>query len=120
VPEAASATLARGVLIHLLFLTMVPFSTEVVGRYDFAPAVWLYAANVGLAALAAIRVSWLTQREAGATEADDGTPELLVFIGTAVLSSIVAFFDTDLAMLVYVLNAFSPLLTRWFRVPARA
>ncbi len=120
VPEAASATLTRWVLIHLLFITLVPFSTEVVGRYDLAPAVWLYAANVGLAALAAIRVSWLTQREAGVTDADDGTPELLVFIATAVLSAIVALFDTDMAMLVYVLNAFSPLLKRWFSRPTPA
>jgi uncharacterized membrane protein len=119
-PEIASAHLARWTLIHLFFITMVPFSTQIVGRYDLPPAIWLYAANVGLAALAAVRVTRITQEEAGARDEDDGTFELGVFVGTAILSSLVAFVDTSGAMLVYVLNAFSPLLKRWFRAPTRA
>ena len=114
-PEIASDRLARWTLIHLFFITMVPFSTQIVGRYDLPPAIWLYAANVGLAALVAIRVTRITQQEAGAAEKNDGTFELGVFVGTAILSSVVALYDTTAAMLVYILNALSPLLKRMLR-----
>ena len=114
-PEIASDRLARWTLLHLFFITMVPFSTQIVGRYDLAPAIWLYAANVGLAALVAIRLTRLTEEEAGEPEKNDGTFELGVFVGTAILSSIVALFDTTGAMLVYLLNALTPLLKRVLR-----
>ena len=68
-PEIASYTYMRWVLIHLFFITLMPFSTQVVGRYEFAPAIWLYAANVALAALAAIRLSYLDEGESGKTDA---------------------------------------------------
>ena len=51
-PEEASDTYARWVLWHLFFITLMPFSTQIVGRYEFAPAIWLYAANTIFAALA--------------------------------------------------------------------
>lgn len=114
-PEIASDRLARWTLIHLFFITMVPFSTQIVGRHDLPPAIWLYAANVGLAALVAIRLTKITEEEAGETEKEDGTFELSVFVGTTILSSIVALFDTTGAMLVYALNGLTPLLKRVLR-----
>lgn len=41
-------------LAYLLFVTLVPFSTIVIGRYgNLAPAVWLYSGNLGLLGLLA-------------------------------------------------------------------
>ena len=52
-----SGALAWWWLIHLFFVTLVPFTTLVVGRYDFPPAIWLYGANMGIAALISIRIT---------------------------------------------------------------
>ena len=42
-------------LIYLLLITCVPFSTLVVGRFaSLAPAIWLYAGNTALLALASM------------------------------------------------------------------
>ena len=92
-PEEASDTYARWVLIHLFFITLMPFSTQIVGRYEFAPAIWLYAANTILAALAAIRLTYLAESEvaAGATPSN-GRPELGLLVASAILSVVVSFF----------------------------
>ena len=45
---------AWAVIIHLFFVTLIPFSTKLVGLYgEFWPAVCLYAANTILTALSA-------------------------------------------------------------------
>jgi hypothetical protein len=33
-------------LFQLFFVTLMPFSMIVAGRYGFAPAIWLYGANM--------------------------------------------------------------------------
>lgn len=114
-PEVASYTYMRWVLIHLFFVTLIPFSTQIVGRYEFAPAVWLYAANVSLAALAAIRLSYLDERESEKREAHTGRPELGLLVTSALLSVIVSLFSVDNAMYAYLLNFAAPVAHRWAR-----
>src|SRR5262245_31408540 len=114
-PENASDTYARWVLIHLFFITLMPFSTQIVGRYEFAPAVWLYAANITLAALAAIRLTYLSESESGQSDADSGRPELMLLVGSAIVSVIVSFFDAGWAMLAYLLNFAAPVVHKWAR-----
>jgi uncharacterized membrane protein len=75
----ALAKLAKGIdaitdrfavwsLTHLFLIACIPFSTMLVGRYaQFAPSVWVYAANAILAALAMLRLS----RLAGAAAAPE-------------------------------------------------
>jgi uncharacterized membrane protein len=51
-------------LVHLLPVTLVPFTTTVVARYvSLAPAIWLYATNTILFALVAIRMNTLAQTD---------------------------------------------------------
>ncbi len=53
-PEAATGAYAWAVLFHLFSITCMPFSMIVLGRYDFAPAIWLYGGNMILSALTSI------------------------------------------------------------------
>src|SRR5262249_14426599 len=45
-PEAASGVYAWSLLFHLFFVTLMPFSMIVAGRYDIAPAIWVYGTNM--------------------------------------------------------------------------
>jgi uncharacterized membrane protein len=103
------------VLIHLFFITLMPFSTQIVGRYEFAPSIWLYAANITLAALAAIRLTYLAEAESGRRDPDNGRPELALLVASAIVSVIISFFDADWAMLAYFLNFAAPLAHRWVK-----
>lgn len=114
-PEEASDTYARWVLLHLFFITLMPFSTQIVGRYEFAPAIWLYAANTILAALVAIRLTYLAEGESGRRDPGNGRPELMLLVASAIVSVIVSFFDAGWAMLAYFLNFAAPVVHRWAR-----
>ena len=54
-PEAASSAYTWSVLFHLFFVTLLPFSMIVAGRYDLEPAICVYGANMVLLALTALR-----------------------------------------------------------------
>jgi uncharacterized membrane protein len=112
-PEEASDTFARWVLLHLFFITVMPFSTQIVGRYEFAPAIWLYAANTILAALVAIRLTYLAEDESGRRDPGNGRLELGLLVASAIVSVIVSFFDAGWAMLAYFLNFAAPVVHRW-------
>jgi len=114
-PEEASDNYARWVLIHLFFITLMPFSTQIVGRYEFAPAIWLYAANTSLAALVAIRLTYLAEGESGRHDPDNGRPELGLLVASAIVSVVVSFFDAGWAMLAYLLNVAAPVVHRWVK-----
>jgi uncharacterized membrane protein len=58
------AAYIRWWLLYLLLVTCVPFTTIVVGRdASFAPAVWLYAGNTALMAVASWRLLRLTPQD---------------------------------------------------------
>ena len=113
-PEEASDTYARWVLLHLFFITLMPFSTQIVGRYEFAPAIWLYAANTILAALVAIRLTYLAESgvRPAATPTTGGRNSACWWLRRS-LSVIVSFFDAGWAMLAYFLNFAAPVVHRW-------
>jgi uncharacterized membrane protein len=113
-PEKASREFGLWTLIHLFFVTCLPFSTMVVGNYDdFTAAVWLYAANMAASALAAIRLSFLAERETGKHPEHTGRLELVVLILSAVLSAAISVRSPHLAMWAYFLNAAVPVFRRW-------
>jgi uncharacterized membrane protein len=104
VPEFVSAKYARWMLIYLFFITSIPFSTMVVGRYEpFPAATWVYAANMILSALCSIRLSHLAVEERG-EEAHRDRPELGTLIISALLSVVLSFFIPAYATLAYLLN----------------
>src|ERR1043165_3669364 len=95
-------------LLHLLLITLVPFSTMVVGRYgEFAPAIWLYCGNTIAAALVAMRMVSLTAPHIGAEDALDRRIGLTVIM--VVSLSLV---QPKYAMWVYLLNIFAPAVRR--------
>lgn len=114
VPEAASGAYAWAVLTHLFFITLVPFSTMLVGRYpELWPAIWVYAANMILSALMSIRISILAERETGQRPAHTGRVDLAVLIASALLSAAIALVHPPSAMWAYFLNFAAPLVSRW-------
>jgi uncharacterized membrane protein len=101
-------------LAHLLLITLVPFSTMVVGRYGgFAPAIWLYCANTILAALVAMRMAALAAPHAGKGDAFDRRIGLIVVIAVSFLVIAFSIVQPKHAMWIYLLNVFAPALRRW-------
>jgi hypothetical protein len=92
----------------------MPFSTMLIGRYDdLAPAVWIYAANMALAALIAIRLNMIAAREGWHTDGlRAGTQSLWLLFASALLSVAISFYDPGWAMLAYLLNFAGPLVYR--------
>lgn len=114
VPDEVSGSYLWAALFHLFFITTMPFSTMVIGRYgDLPAAVWLYSANMGLAAFAALVMSFVAERDAGQKPDHTGRIDLLILIFSAVLSGILSHFIGDKAMWAYTLNFAKPLADRW-------
>lgn len=112
-PERVHGAYVWAVLSLLFFVTVMPFSTLMVGRYDDMPAaIWLYAANMILSCLASLWISFLTERELGAHPVDSGRIELVVLIASALLSVALSFVAPAQAMLAYLINAFSPAIRK--------
>jgi uncharacterized membrane protein len=118
--ETVTEAFARWTLLHLFLITCLPFSTMLIGRYDdLAPAVWIYAANMGIAALVAIRLNTIADREGWYTRGlHDGTRSLWLLFASAVLSVVISFIDPGWSMLAYLLNFVRPLVTRRRHAPA--
>lgn len=119
--ERVSYDYAKWTLVNLFLISCLPFSTMMVGRYDgFFLSVAIYAANTALSALASMWLIALNVRADGRTQDwrnfDIG---LVVLIATALMSVAVGWFSTDRAMLPYVLNIFTPAISRLFPPPER-
>ena len=104
-------------LVHLFLVTCIPFSTMVIGRYgQFAPAVWLYAANTMLGAFAALcMVSLVQDRNDDLREWRMG---LIMIIGLSLLSVAISFVNPRWALWAYLLNVLPPVLQRHRRKSA--
>jgi uncharacterized membrane protein len=112
-PETASSAYAWSVLFHLFFVTLLPFSMIVAGRYDLAPAIYVYGANMVFLALTAIGITLVIERDIRRRLVPSGRPEHGVLIASAILSMAIGFYSPDSAMYAYFLNLASPLVRRW-------
>ena len=103
--EEVSAEYTLWALVHLLVVTLVPFATMVVGRYPtLAPAVWLYAGNMILLGLVALRmVSLAAHKRPLELEARVG---LITLIAAAALTIVLSFIVPRWALLGYLFNVF--------------
>jgi len=112
--DIVTGQFARWTLLHLFLITCLPFSTMLIGRYsELAPAVWVYAANMGISALVAIRLNAIAGREGWHTDdLREGTWSLWLLVLSAALSVAISFYDPGLAMLAYLLNFAAPFLGR--------
>ena len=107
---------AWAVVLHLFFVTLVPFTTKLVGLYgDLWPAVWIYGVNTICAALSSRRAADLLDRQEGRRGFASDRIDLAVLVATVVLSGIIAMLAPGFGMYAYLLNAASPLLHRMAR-----
>ena len=102
-------------LIHLFLVTLMPFSTLVIGRYaSLAPGLWLYTGNlVGLSVTA-----WMIRRSAPASERldiGDNTVGLALLLISAALVVALSFQHSAYATLGFLLTALTPLAERLLR-----
>jgi len=101
---------ARAVIVHLFFVTLIPFSTKLVGLYGtYWPAICLYAANTILGALASL---WAAERLAVEEKVakPGGRIDVAVLVASALASCVLAFVAPRNSMYAYLLNFATPLL----------
>jgi uncharacterized membrane protein len=91
-PETASGAYAWTVLLHLFFVTLLPFSMIVAGRYDLVPAIWIYGGNLILLALTAIAITFVIERDTGHRLVASGRVEFSLLITSALLSMAIGVF----------------------------
>ena len=107
-------------IVHLFLISCMPFSTMVVGRYiDIPAAVWLYNANTAAAALAMIALVRRTEPDAPALFKNEIFLSMVWLLLVVALSLAVSFYNSGLAMWLYVLTVLPPLLLRRLLPPAR-
>ena len=111
-PEAASGAYAWSLLFHLFFVTLLPFSMIVAGRYNLAPAIWVYETNMILLALTAIGITLVIERDIRRRLVSSGRPEYCGLIASVILSVTIGFYGPDGAMHAYFSNLASPLVRR--------
>ncbi len=98
-------------MLYLAFVVLIPFSSQVLGRYGGELAsVIVYSANLAAVILIGLWMSW-DARRAGLAEIDEMTASerqnRAVFVaGVFLLSIIVAFFDAKIAPYVWLLLFF--------------
>lgn len=106
---------ARAVIVHLFFVTLIPFSTKLVGLYgDYWPAICLYAANTILGALASLLAAERLAVEEKVAK-PDGRLDVAVLVASALVSCALAFVAPRDSMYAYLLNFATPLLHRLLR-----
>lgn len=110
--STTSGALVWATLTHLFFVTLMPFSMVVIARYSFAPAIWVYSGNMIFLALTAAMIVRVEARDAGRQLLAQNLAGYALLIVTAILSIAIAAFSPDYAMLAYLLNFASPLLTK--------
>jgi uncharacterized membrane protein len=101
-------------LLNLLLVTLVPFSTIVLGRYaSLAPSIWLYSANLAGMAIC----SWGLSIAAPAAEREqrgDSPTGLIVFLFSAALAAVLSVLNTPWACAAFLINGLTPLAERAF------
>jgi uncharacterized membrane protein len=101
-------------LVHLFFVACIPFSTMLVGRYgEFAPAIWVYAANTILAALVMLRLVAFADKPGDPADDYGWRGGLMALIAVALISVVVSLISPANAMYAYLLLLVTPLLQTW-------
>ena len=111
-----SESYAWAVIVHLFFVTLIPFSTKLVGLYgNLWPAVCIYAANTILGALASWRAAEILAVHERVVRTAEDRIDIAVLIASALLSCVIAVLAPGNAMYAYLLNMGSPMFHRMVR-----
>lgn len=99
-------------LIHLFLVTLVPFSSMVMGDYArLAPAVWVYSANLSGLSIAGWRLAALSPGE-GREKLAEIRGGVIMLLISAVLAVAISLWNAPYASLAFILNAFGRPLSR--------
>ncbi len=111
--EVVSAGVVQLGLLLLFFVTLVPFSSGLVGRFGvFAPAVLAYAANMVALAAVSIAIRYFDVPPERRSLLAAAGPKLPLFLVSVALSVFIAFVAPRYAMFAYLLNG-APRLPGW-------
>lgn len=111
--EEVSDSYTKWALLHLLLITLVPFTTMLIGRYPtLAPAVWFYAANTIAFALAALRMVTLTEDNASEERKIEDRIGLGMLIASSVAAVLISLFEPKYALLGFLVNGLDEPLRR--------
>jgi len=117
--ETVGKAFALWALAHLFFITCLPFSTMVVGRYgELPPAHWLYAANTLLGAVAAFGLMSVARAQMGVQDAFEWRMGLVIVMLMSLLAVAISLVAPRFALFPYVLNVILPGLLRHRRKTA--
>lgn len=99
-------------LVHLLLITLIPFSSMIMGNYaSLAPAVWVYAGNLAGLSIAGWRLAVLAPAEER-EKVGENRGGVIMLLVSAALAVALSFQHTPYASLAFVLNAFGQPLSR--------
>ena len=117
--ETVGKAFALWALAHLFFITCLPFSTMVVGRFgELPPAHWLYAANTLLGAVAAFGLMSVARAQMGVQDAFEWRMGLVIVMLMSLLAVAISLVAPRFALFPYVLNVILPGLLRHRRKAA--
>lgn len=111
--ETVGAGYARWCLLYLLFVTLLPFSTVVMGRFTaYAAATALYAANIGLVAITAFMLMSVLPDPVRDEHWLDRRVSLVVLFVSCVLTIALSFVSPGNALWTFTLNLASGSMAR--------
>jgi len=111
--EEVSEAYTKWAMLHLLLITLVPFTTMLIGRYPtLAPAVWFYAANTVAFALVAARMITLSEHHPTETRKIEDRIGLSMLIASAVAAVLISLVEPKWALFGFVLNSLDAPLRR--------
>ena len=112
--EYLSGPYVRWWMVYLFLITCMPFSTITIGRFaDFAPAIWLYAGNTALIALASWRMVQFVPDPLDPQHARERAVSMAVLLASSLLCIGWSLLDPRSALWAIALNAAAPLLSRF-------
>ena len=118
--ESVGAGYAKWSLFYLLFVTLLPFSTVLMGRFtSHTVATAIYAVNIGIMAATAFLLMSLLPDPVKDAHWVDRRISLLVLLASCVLTIVLSFFSPGKALFAFLLNGLAGTLVRLYlrRVP---
>ena len=119
--EVVGAGYARWCLLYLLFVTLLPFSTVVMGRFTaYAAATALYAANIGLVAATGFLLMSVLPDPVRDAHWLDRRVSLVVLFASCILTIVLSFITPVNALWALALNLAAGPTARVYALFARA
>ena len=114
--ETVGQAYAKWSLLYLLLVTLVPFSTVLMGRFtSHATATVIYAANIGVIALIAFLLMSLLPDPVRDAHWLERRVSLLVLLASCVLTMVLSFVVPGQALWAFALNFGAGLVVRVYR-----